>query len=369
MVSNKNQYSPDFVTSPGESLLDTLEAIGMSQAELHRRTGISGKHINEIIKGKYRITPDFALLLEKVVGVPASFWNNRQKRYDEYLAKCKEAEMLERKKSWLSNFPIKAMKKFDYIEEGMDDVDIFKEVLALLQVGSPEAFDQNLKVCEAKYRKSASFAVNNYALAAWLGKGREKAREVHSDEFDKNRFLSSLNEIRKLTCKSPREFIPLIKDKCSESGVKFVLVPELPQMPVYAATYWMQGNPVIQQNIRGKMEDLFWFTLFHEAAHVLLHEKKKAIYLDAGNSTGKEEEEANAFAADFLVPQNSLFEFGKSIETASYQNQAELIRKFAESQNISPGIIVGQLQHHRFIRFSHHNDMKTNYSGQTEQFY
>jgi HTH-type transcriptional regulator / antitoxin HigA len=32
----QNEYHPDSVSSPGETLLETLEAIGMSQAELAR---------------------------------------------------------------------------------------------------------------------------------------------------------------------------------------------------------------------------------------------------------------------------------------------------------------------------------------------
>ncbi|MBI9083874.1 MAG: HigA family addiction module antidote protein [Desulfobacterales bacterium] len=77
----ENQYRPDDVSLPGETLLDTLTALGMSQAELAEQTGRSRKRINEIIKGKAPITQDFALDLERVLGVPASFWINREDHY------------------------------------------------------------------------------------------------------------------------------------------------------------------------------------------------------------------------------------------------------------------------------------------------
>ena len=81
----KNQYRPDDVSLPGETLLDTLKALGMSPAELAERTGRSKKLINEIIKGKAPITPDLARDLEQVLGVPAGFWINRESQYRQSL--------------------------------------------------------------------------------------------------------------------------------------------------------------------------------------------------------------------------------------------------------------------------------------------
>jgi len=77
----KNQYCPDEVSPPGETLLEVLEERGITQAELAERTGRPRKTINEIIKGKAAITPETALQLERVLGVAASFWNARETRF------------------------------------------------------------------------------------------------------------------------------------------------------------------------------------------------------------------------------------------------------------------------------------------------
>lgn len=61
----------------------------MSQAVLAERTGRSKKTINEIIQGKAAITPDTALQLEKVLGVPASFWNNLERNYQKSVTAIK----------------------------------------------------------------------------------------------------------------------------------------------------------------------------------------------------------------------------------------------------------------------------------------
>jgi addiction module HigA family antidote len=85
-----NQYTPDMPSPPGDSLADILEERNMSQAELAARLGRSEKTISEIIQGIAPITPDIAAGLELVLGAPARFWNERERRYREHLASHKE---------------------------------------------------------------------------------------------------------------------------------------------------------------------------------------------------------------------------------------------------------------------------------------
>lgn len=81
------QYTPDCVSPPGETLHEKIEELGMSQAELAQRMGYPEKTINEIVQGKAAITPEIALRLERVLGIPAKFWNNRERAYRQYLAR------------------------------------------------------------------------------------------------------------------------------------------------------------------------------------------------------------------------------------------------------------------------------------------
>ncbi len=86
----QNQFLPDYSSPPGETLLETIEVLGITQADLSERTGYPKKTINEIIKGKAPITPQMAIELERVLDVPASFWNNRERQYRETLARLEE---------------------------------------------------------------------------------------------------------------------------------------------------------------------------------------------------------------------------------------------------------------------------------------
>jgi addiction module HigA family antidote len=83
-------YQPDYAIHPGETLAETLEEIGMSQAELAQRMGRPLQMICEIIQGKKAITAETALQLERATGVPANFWNSSQRNYEATLARLEE---------------------------------------------------------------------------------------------------------------------------------------------------------------------------------------------------------------------------------------------------------------------------------------
>lgn len=72
-------YSPDYSVAPGETLLETIAVLGMKRDELAARTGEPLKTINGIMQGKESITPRTALLFERVLGIPASFWVNLER--------------------------------------------------------------------------------------------------------------------------------------------------------------------------------------------------------------------------------------------------------------------------------------------------
>jgi addiction module HigA family antidote len=74
-------------THPGEMLLEEfLKPLGMTQTEFAQRIGVAWTRANQLIKGKRSVTPDTALRLEKLLGMPADFWLTLQLRWDLYHA-------------------------------------------------------------------------------------------------------------------------------------------------------------------------------------------------------------------------------------------------------------------------------------------
>ena len=70
-------------THPGEMLFEEfIKPLGLTQTKLARRLGVSYPRLNEIVKGHRSVTPDTALRLSQVLGMPADFWLGLQMDWD-----------------------------------------------------------------------------------------------------------------------------------------------------------------------------------------------------------------------------------------------------------------------------------------------
>ncbi len=337
----RNEYAPETVSPPGEALQDLLEERGMSQAELAERTGRPRKTINEIIQGKSAITPDTALQLERVLSVPARFWNNRESNYREHLARKEDETELGKSIGWLRDLPLSFMIKKGWIEKKNRRVDQSRAVLAFFGVSSPAHWSQMFKSQRAHFRQSSAFAINSGAVAAWLRQGELQAKDTVTDAFDKETFLPVLQEIRLLTKEPPDVFEERLSRLCARAGVAVVFVPPPPGCRASGATQWVSSTKaLIQLSLRYKTDDQLWFTFFHEAGHILKH-PKKAVFLEGLTPRqGRVEDEANRFASEILIPQAEYLAFvaGGTFSRAS-------IGEFASDIGVAPGIVVGRLQH------------------------
>jgi len=350
----KNQYNPDFVTPPGESLLETLEVIGMSQVEFAERTGRPKKTINEIIRGKAMITPETALQFEKVLGVPASFWINREQNYQEWLAREQEKSKFEQQLSWIEKFPIKEMVALGWIENCDDPLDILNELLRFFGIASPQQWDAVTNDLSLAFRRSAAYKAEPEIISAWLRKGEIEAQNVDCEPFEAETFRNALQEIRLLTNEPPEVFEPKIIELCAEAGVAVVFIHELRKLRTNGATRWLNPNKALMQlSLLYKTDDQLWFTFFHEAGHILLHGKRD-IFLEEDNHSNIKEDEANRFAADWLIPPK---EYKNFHPRGGYFSKAEIV-EFAHRLNIAPGIVVGRLQHDQYIPMKNCNDLK-----------
>lgn len=176
----RNQYVPDYVSPPGETLSEVLDSRGMSQAELADRTGRAKKTINEIIKGKSPITQRIALEFENVLGIHAGFWNSRESQYREYLARKDEQGRLEKHLKWLGLMPVRAMVKLGWIEGFRNKVQQLREVLKFFQINSPDQWDKVAQsyANQVVFRKSKTFESDLPAVIAWLRRGEIEAGEL-----------------------------------------------------------------------------------------------------------------------------------------------------------------------------------------------
>jgi len=354
MAPATNQYQPDYAVPPGWVLQERLEVNGLSHAEFARRCGRSAKLISEIIAGKAPIEPETALQFEKVLGVDASIWLGIESSFQLHRARAQEESVASKYTTWVKAFPMRDLVEFGALSKPESEADALAKLLAFFQVASVDAWQHKYGNLRVAYRHSSKFKSAETALVAWLRLGEWSAEKQPCAEYSESRFKESLKKIRALTRFPIEEALPRARDLCNSAGVALALVKPLPKTAVSGAAWWRSTNhAVIGLSARHKTDDHLWFSMFHEAAHLLLHSKKQVFVDELEGDGASVETEANEWAANMLVPSTHWKKF-----VASQLRSEAAVRQFAEEQGIAPGIVVGMLQHGKHLPWTHLNGLK-----------
>ena len=118
MTDRVSRFEPDWVSPPGDTILDLLEEKDWTQSELATRTGFTRKHVNELVSGKATLPPETALKLESTIGGSAQFWLTREAQYREALARSDAETALARESPWLAELPVAEMVRLGWISRG-----------------------------------------------------------------------------------------------------------------------------------------------------------------------------------------------------------------------------------------------------------
>lgn len=300
---NQNQYFPQSHPHPGETLEEKLQEMDMGPKEFAVRTGKPERTIIAIIKGESSITPDMAVQFENVTKIPAHFWINHQRSYDEYIARVKYKESIAGFTEWAKKFPLKVLIEKGWLKSVSSIEEQTMELLYFFSVSSPEAwynyyFKQELKVA---FRISLEQTNEPYAISAWLRKGELQAAELPTNPYSVKTFKELLLQAKTLMAEQSDDFFQLLQEICLNAGVKVAYTPCLPKAPISGSTRWLNDTPLIQLTGRNNINDSFWFTFFHEAGHILLHGKKDIFLenIEYPDRDNEKEQEADDFAINW----------------------------------------------------------------------
>jgi HTH-type transcriptional regulator/antitoxin HigA len=331
------------LSCPGDTIQETIDEIGMSQAELAERLGRSIPKLNELIKGKAPITKETATKLEYVLGVPASFWLNIERYYQDELLAIEQMEFLEQCLEWLKSFPVPLMKKMGLLPNTNDKPLLVESLLKYFRVASPVQWSSLYTGNFLAFKIDLKHTAEPQAISVWLRLGELQSDKLQTVEFDKKIIRDRLSEIQTLSYNCPEGWMGKLQQICCECGIALVYTPCISKAPIYGATRWIKNStkPLIQITDRKKDYNAFWFTFYHELAHILLHGKKDIFIdgLDDINQEIEKEKEADTFAARMLLSEkerNELFRYSNF--------NSELIRSFSKKYSKNQSIIVSQLQ-------------------------
>lgn len=353
----------DLAIPPGEYLLEAAHELGISQADLARRMGRPPQAINEMVKGEKAITPETALQLEQVLGVPAHVWTGLEAEYQLVQARKQETQTVEAEVRLLERFPYRELAALNWVQAIRDDIAKVKELRRFFGVALLDNLS-GVKAYSPAFRQSTRLEASPEGLAAWLRAGELCAREIETKPYNENLLQDELATLRALSRESPHTFLPLLKTLLAKCGIAFVLQPHFPKTYVNGATFWLNlDKAVLMMSIRGSWADIFWFSLFHEIGHILLHDKRHTFLENHRDDPQwqKQEKEADQFACDTLIDETR---YQQLISKRPLTAQA--IRSAAKGLGIHPGIVVGRLQHDEIIDHRHrHNNLRVRYKWET----
>ena len=337
-------------TPPGATIKEQLNDRGMSQKEFAARMDMSEKHISKLINGEVQLTPEVAVRLEVVLGVPAKFWNNLEAVYREKLIKVESENAMEADEALVKQLPYNEMANYGWVpktRESKEKVINLRKYFEVVELSLLE----NTQITRIACRRLAITEKGDFALLAWAQKAKLMARNIKTAPINIKGLINVIPQIRRMTILKPEEFCPQIKSLLAEYGIALVFLPHLKGSFLQGASF-MDGNKiVVGLTARGKDADKFWFSLFHELAHIVLGH--------IGHSDGTTEEDennANAWSRDTLIPEEVFEEF---IVKSNYSEIS--ICAFAKEQGIAPGIVVGRLQNEGYIQYSMLNNLKEHY--------
>lgn len=360
--SNHDQLELAGIPHPGDNVLEYLEHYGWSQSDLARRTGLTPKTISEICNGKAPITPTTSLAFEKAFQRPAQFWLGMQTSYDEAEARSRARVRSSEWTEWANSFPLKEMKKLNFsLPEGTSDVE---SILGFFGVVSPASWASVWNAIPVSYRQNGRFSIEQQAVAAWVRETEIVARGLDLAPFNKQRLLSVLPTLRRLTRSPADQIMDPVQNLCAACGVAVVWVPELKGTRISGCARWLSDTTaLIGLTLRYKTDDQLWFTLFHEIGHLLLHRGQRSFVIDNARDDPEDsvvdsdmqrfEAEADWFSATTLVPQR---EYQQFISKRSFSNES--LHDFAEAIDVGPGIVVGRLQHDHLLKRHQGNALK-----------
>jgi len=351
-MTQKTKYLPTEPVIPGETLKEHLEAIGMKQTALAKRMGRPIKTINEIIHGKAEITARTALELEKVLGITSEFWLNLELNYRTAKARADAARKLTEECKYVSSFPYAEIANWGWIRKTKKKQEKVLELIKFLGLSS---LKQVPKVWPVAYRKCPKYEPSPEAISVWLRKGEIEAYKVETGQYQKKSFLTALKNIKSRMAVESADFYDEMISECSGAGVVLIFVPHLKKTYVNGAARWLSPRrALIQLTIRYRYRDIMLFSLFHEAAHILLHGISEQ-FIDFKSRGGSEKEaEADKWAANFLIKPNK---WRKFIEREDFSKNSVI--QFSKEIEVGPDIVVGRLQHERKIGFDKLNYLRT----------
>ncbi|MCC9146849.1 MULTISPECIES: ImmA/IrrE family metallo-endopeptidase [unclassified Arthrobacter] len=352
-MTTPQEFMPRWASSPGATIQDLMKRNGVALADIADACNMPVSEFESVLCGATPITKQTAEALAFKVGGSSAFWLRREARY-------RESEEIVEADKWVNSLPLKSMKQFAWLDVPNDWRTRIDACLEFFGSDSLEAWNRSYgkQLQGVRFRTSATYPNQVSSVATWLRAGEIASRDLPVGRFKPRLLEDSVHEFRKLTrVPDPANFLPEMQKIAAASGVSCIIVPAPDGCAASGASRILQnGSALIQLTGRYLSDDQFWFSVFHEIGHLVLH-GGAALHIDGDASAfeaSQEESEANTFAADVLWPFENRPHFRVKLSRRD-------VFRLAREAGTSPGILVGQLQSSGVLRYDEYNNLKRRY--------
>lgn len=337
---------------PGKILKSVLEDYDMSQKELAVAIGKPSPIVNDIIKGKRNINPEFAVLLEAVLpDISAADWMSMQNQYD--ISNLQRQKDIQQQKDLIERWNyLKGYLNLNYMKKKLRLADDLSQslstILGYLAINEVDDIKMKQESVMGYFRKSEKSNTDPVNLLTWLCVVRHRSDEEKLNQvFDIAKIDSLITELNGLFYAN-KQVVESATRLLNSYGIKFIVEEKLDRMAVDGVSFWSGDNPTIVMTKRMNRIDNFAFVLFHELGHIVMHlyDEKAIEFLDDINGLKEDprESQANSFAENAIwkgFPRDNIF--GKiRVPFAA----TRFLQQIAAEQKINISIVVGQYQHY-----------------------
>jgi len=349
------EFTPDWFSKPGDSLRALMLRRSINAQEVARHFDGGMETLRGLLDGSNPIDSDHASVLAGAVGGTISFWIKRQEQYEVALERAVDRAAVVEADDWLL-LPVPGEKPRGRLtqEKKRDEV---RRRLRFFNVGTIDAWQARYgKICTSTmFRISTTFESDDGAVLMWLRDGELSSDLVSTRPWNAENLKDRLDSIRKLSkLRQPEVFLPRLKELCAEAGVAVVAKRAPPGCRASGASRLVAPDKaMVLLSFRGLSDDKFWFTVFHELGHLILHGARTFVDSDMdGDDLDESENEANEFASRMIVPEECVEEF-ESLPADKFR-----VLRFSGKTGVSVGLVVGQMQHRKMIRPDQMNYLK-----------
>ncbi|GAC1558923.1 MAG: ImmA/IrrE family metallo-endopeptidase [Beijerinckiaceae bacterium] len=358
-MTDTQQFTPDWFSKPGDSVLALMHRRNVKVHDLANAFRGGMNTVRGLFAGSTAIDHDLADALAKTLGGTANFWLKRQANYERALDRVLSDVIETEAEEWLGRVPPPPGSGAGARLTEARRREEVRRRLVFFNVNNFRVWNARYGCLrsETQFRTSPTLLSNDGAVATWLRQGELEAALISQNPWNPDALRERLDDVRKLTRVShPARFLPKLKQLCAEAGVALVVVRAPNGCRASGATKLIgPDRAMVLLSFRFRADDQFWFTVFHEFGHLLLHGAKTFVD-DEETVEDEREREANEFASNCIIPMARQAEFER------LPPKREAILRFSVSIGVAPGLVVGQMQHRNVIGHERLNTLKRHWT-------